>query len=172
MEKAKNTLENLQEVSLTDEEHLLRVLIDNIPDYIYIKDIRSKFVLANQKIAQVNNLSSPDEILGKSDHDFYPAELADKYFRDEQEIMTTGIPMINQEETSIDDKGNDIFFSTTKIPLKDKQGKVIGLVGIGRDITHLIRAEAILVERTEELENANKILKETQETIQQHRMVR
>ena len=167
MEKAKKTLENLQEVSLNDEGNLLRVLIDHVPDFIYIKDTRSRFVLANQKIAQVNHLKSPDEIIGKSDHDFYPAEMADKYFRDEQEILATGIPMINQEEKSLDEKGNDIFLSTTKIPLKDKQGNVVGLVGIGRDITHLIRAEALLVERSEQLENVNMLLEEKQEEILQ-----
>ena len=167
MEKAKKTSENLQSVSLNDEGNLLRVLIDNMPDFIYIKDTRSKFVLANQKMAQVHHLESPDEILGKSDHDFYPAEMADKFYRDEQEIMTTGIPMINQEEKSLDEKGNEIFLSSTKIPLKDANGKVTGLVGIGRDITHLIRAETLLVERSEELENVNTLLEEKQEEILQ-----
>jgi PAS domain S-box-containing protein len=166
MQKAKETLKNLQEVSLFNEEHLLRVLIDNIPDYIYIKDTRSKFVLANQKIIQVYHLKSPEDIIGKSDHDYLPRELADKYFRDEQEIMSSGKPMINQEETAVDEKGDEIYLSTTKIPLKDKNGSVIGLVGVGRNITHLIRAETVLVERSEELENVNKLLEERQDEIQ------
>ena len=101
MQKARETLENLQQVSLEDEGHLLRVLIDNIPDYIYIKDTRSKFVLANQKLARDHHLGSPKDILGKSDHDFYPKELADKYYRDEQEIIKTGRAMINQEDSSL-----------------------------------------------------------------------
>jgi len=165
VQKARETLQNLQEVSLEDEGHLLRVLIDNIPDFIYIKDTRSKFVLANQKVRQVLHLDSPNDILGKSDHDYYPKELADKFYRDEQEIMKSGKPMINHEESGLDERGNDIFVSTTKIPLKNKDGKIIGIVGIGRDITHLIRAETRLVERTEELENVNKLLKDKQEEV-------
>jgi PAS domain S-box-containing protein len=165
VQKARETLRTLEELSLEDEGHLLRVLIDHIPDHIYIKDRRSRFILANQKLAQVHHLKSPEEILGKSDHDYYPEKLADKYFRDEQEIMKSGKPMINQEELSMDERGNDIFLASTKIPLKNKDGDIIGIVGIGRDITHHIRAETRLVERSENLENVNKLLEEKQEEI-------
>jgi len=167
MQKVRETLENLQQVSLLDEEHLLRVLIDHMPDFIYVKDTRSKFIVANKKFAQVHHLKSPQDMIGKSDHDLYPGELADKFYRDEQEIMASGRPMINFEEKSIDEKGDEIYQSSTKIPLQDKNGKVIGLAGIGRDITHLIRAEEKLVERSEELEHVNKLLEEKKEEVQQ-----
>ena len=79
MQKDREILQNLQKLSLEDEGHLLRVLIDHIPDFIYIKDTRSRFVIANQKIASVHKLDSPDDLIGKSDHDYYPREMADKY---------------------------------------------------------------------------------------------
>lgn len=167
MKKPKETPGNQSPVSLSDEGHLLRILIDNIPDFIYVKDLKSRFVIANRKLAQVHHLKSTDEIIGKTDHDLYPAELADKYYSDEQEIQQTGKSMINRKEVTIDEEGIEIHLSTTKVPLKGKDGTVIGLVGIGRDITHLIRAEEILLERSRELESVNTLLEEKQEEIQQ-----
>jgi PAS domain S-box-containing protein len=93
---------------LFDEKHLLYTLIDNMPDFIYLKDTDSKFVVANQKLIDVHNLKSRDQLIGKSDHDFYPKELADKYKSNEQTIIHTGKPLINHEERSLDEKGNTI----------------------------------------------------------------
>ena len=126
---------------LFDEKHLLYTLIDNMPDFIYIKDTDSKFIVANQKLIDVHNLKSRDQLIGKSDHDFYPKELADKYKSNEQTIIHTGKPLINHEERSLDEKGNTIYLSTTKIPLHDADGTIIGIVGIGRDITDKRKTE-------------------------------
>jgi PAS domain S-box-containing protein len=152
---------------LFDEKHLLYTLIDNMPDFIYIKDTDSNFIVANQKIMNVHGLKSRDQLIGKSDHDFYPKELADKYHRNEQAIIRTGKPLINHEERSLDEKGNDIYLSTTKIPLHDADGKIIGIVGIGRDITDKIKAEEKLLDHSEQLQQINAILEEKQEEIQQ-----
>jgi len=137
------------------DENLLRTLIDNMPDFIYIKDVKSRFVVANKKIAQVHGISSPMRMAGKTDFDFYPRELANKYFWNEQDIMSTGKPLINIEEQSLDENGEIIYLSTTKIPLRDSTGKSIGLVGIGRDITSRKKAEEQLAEHAKQLQKLN-----------------
>ncbi len=152
---------------LFDEKHLLHTLIDNMPDFIYIKDTDSKFIVANQKLIDVHHLKSRDQLIGKSDHDFYPKELADKYFRNEQTIIRTGKPLINHEERSLDEKGGEIYLSTTKIPLHDGDGKIIGIVGIGRDITDRRKADEKLLDHADQLQHINALLEEKQEEIQQ-----
>jgi PAS domain S-box-containing protein len=152
---------------LFDEEHLLYTLIDNMPDFIYIKDTDSNFIVANQKIMDVHGLKSRDQLIGKSDHDFYPKELADKYRWHEQTIIRTGKPLINHEERSLDEEGNEIYLSTTKIPLHGADEKIIGIVGIGRDITDKRKSEEKLLDHADELQHINALLEEKQEEIQQ-----
>ncbi len=152
---------------LFDEKHLLYTLIDSMPDFIYIKDTDSKFIVANQKIMDVHGLKSREQLIGKSDHDFYPREMADKYRSNEKAIIRTGAPLINHEEKSLDEKGNEIYLSTTKIPLLDAEGKISGIVGIGRDITDKIKAEDILLDHSDQLQQINALLEEKQEEVQQ-----
>ncbi len=152
---------------LFDEKQLLYTLIDNMPDFIYIKDTESKFIVANQKLLDVHDLKYRDKLIGKSDHDFYPKELADKYYWNEQDIISTGKPLINHEEKSIDEKGEEIYLSTTKIPLHDENGTIIGIVGIGRDITEKKKAEGKLIDHADQLQQVNALLEEKQEEIQQ-----
>jgi len=137
------------------DENLLRTLIDNMPDFIYIKDVKSRFVVANKKLAQVHGIRSPMHMAGKTDFDFYPKELANKYYWNEQEIMALGKPLINIEEQGLDENGDIIYISTTKIPLRDSTGKSIGLVGIGRDITARKKAEEQLAEHAKQLQKLN-----------------
>ncbi len=152
---------------LFDEKHLLYTLIDNMPDFIYLKDTDSKFIVANQRLIDVHNLKSRDQLIGKSDHDFYPKELADKYKSNEQTIIHTGKPLINHEERSLDEKGNMIYLSTTKIPLHDADGTIIGIVGIGRDITDKRKTEEKLLDHADQLQQINALLEEKQEEVQQ-----
>jgi two-component system, sensor histidine kinase and response regulator len=149
------TDETPQSENFFSDENLLRTLIDNMPDFIYIKDIKSRFVVANKKLAQVHGIRSPLEMAGKTDFDFYPKELANKYYWNEQEIIASGKPLINIEEQSLDETGETIYLSTTKIPLKDSTGKIIGLVGIGRDITLKKKEEELLAEHTKQLQKLN-----------------
>ncbi len=162
---AEQTVKNKKQ--LFDEKHLLYTLIDSMPDFIYIKDTDSKFIVANQKIMDVHGLKSREQLIGKSDHDFYPREMADKYRSNEKTIIRTGAPLINHEEKSLDEKGNEIYLSTTKIPLLDAEGKISGIVGIGRDITDKIKAEDILLDHSDQLQQINVLLEEKQEEIQQ-----
>jgi two-component system sensor histidine kinase/response regulator len=155
------------ETELFDEGKLLHTLIDNMPDHIYIKDRSSKFILANQKIASTHGLKSGSEMIGKSDHNYYPKELADKYYGNEQEIINSGKPLIGIEEKALNEKGEEIYLSTTKIPFRDKNGNIIGIVGIGRDITVRKQAETKLFEHAQELQHVNTLLEEKQEEIRQ-----
>ena len=82
--------------------------------------------------------------MGKTDLQLFPRELAEQYFADEREVMRTGRPLLNREERVIDGQGGERWMLTSKVPLRDSQGQVIGLVGISRDITERKRAEATL----------------------------
>ena len=129
------------EEALRFERLLLRTLIDNIPDSIYSKDMLCRKTLAN--LAEVRNLRvhSEAEILGKNDFELYPKELAEGFFADDQVVLRTGQPVLNREECIYDEKGEKRWLLTSKLPLRDKEGRTIGLVGIGRDITERQRAE-------------------------------
>ncbi len=135
---ADDRLENLANALSTDSSvgfNLFRALIDNISDFIYVKDSECRYVNCNQVTPPMNGFSSPLELMGKTDYDLYPMELANRYYADEQKILKTGKPIVNQEEPYIDAKGNIKWVSVSKIPIPDKEGNYIGIVGINRDIT-------------------------------------
>jgi len=132
------------EEALRAQHDLLRALIDNMPDLIYVKDDESRFVLANRALAQLMGAKNPEDLLGKTDFDYFPKELATAYYSDEQAILQTGLPLLNQEERSVDAEGNAKWLSTSKVPLRDRQGETIGIIGIGRDITVGKQAEETL----------------------------
>ena len=147
--------------------NLLNTLMFNMPDFIYIKDTESRFLLASQKLAKVLKQESAEEVLGKTDHDFYPRKLADDFKKTEIEIIASGKPVYNLEEDGIDEHGNKIKVSTSKIPIRNKEGKIVGIVGIGRDITQLKEKERELKKKSSNLSEANALLEERQEEILQ-----
>lgn len=147
--------------ALAEERRLLRALIDNMPDLIYVKDMESRFVIGNLAVARLMGAETPDELIGKTDFDFYPQELAAKYYADEQEIIRSGQPLINREEPLADQvSGRKGWLSTTKAPLRDDQGKIIGLVGIGRDITDRKRAEEEIRRQSDLLMAVNMVFRQ------------
>lgn len=121
-----------------DDGSMLRTLIDNLPDLIYVKDVDGRFLLANLAVARLMGAASPAELLGKNDFDFHPKELASHYHEDEQVVIRSGKPLLAREEECRDPAGNLMHLQTTKVPLRDAAGKVTGLVGIGRDITQRV----------------------------------
>jgi PAS domain S-box-containing protein len=123
------------EQRVAQERNLLRTLIDNLPDVIYYKDTASRMLIANTAQARLLGAESPDELIGKTDFDYFKKELAEKYFADERLLLQTGEPLINIEEVTVDTTGNEHWLMTTKLPLRNQDGEVMGLVGIGRDIT-------------------------------------
>jgi PAS domain S-box-containing protein len=135
-----------QHLILDDERIMLRALIDNVPDFMYVKDTQGRFVIANVHSARVMGANSPEELLGKTDFDFYPRELAVAFDADEQAVIGSGEPLFNREEKSVDGEGNTIYILTTKVPLRDTNGRVTGVAGIGRDISDRRKMENTLRE--------------------------
>ena len=130
---------------LDDERKMMRALIDNIPDHMYVKDIEGRFILVNSEVAKRFGLSDPQSVIGKTDFDFYPFELAAAFREDELRVMSGGKALIQKEEMGMDPEGNTIPMLTTKVPLRDRTGRVNGIAGVGRDITWLKNSEAALV---------------------------
>jgi PAS domain S-box-containing protein len=144
------------EETLSAERTILRALIDNVPDYMYVKDTDCRFLLANMSVARQMGAKGPEELLGKTDFDFYPRDLATVFFEDEQKVVRTAHAEINREESGMDPQGNLSHVLTTQVPLRGKNGEVIGLVGIGRDITHLKKIQAEMQRAREAAEAASR----------------
>lgn len=149
------------------EKELFEQLLNNLPDRIYFKDRESRFIIANKFVSEIMGAKSPEELLGKSDFDFYDKETAQPYYEDEQAIMKKGKAMIAKEEKGLNALGEEIMVSTTKIPLKDKHNHVVGIIGIGRDISAQKDAEDKLKVQTINLQETNALLEERQEEVQQ-----
>ena len=132
------------EDALEQERNLLRTLIDNLPDYIYVKDAQGRFIAANLATVRIMGASTPNDLLGRTDRDYYPPQLAAEYRADEEDVLRSGQPLINKDEPHVDPSGHRRAVLSTKIPLKDSQGNVVGLVGISRDITERKLAEEAL----------------------------
>jgi len=138
---------------LLRERDLLKMLADNIPDSIYFKDLQSRFIRCNQKTADIFKLESPDQAIGKSDHDFFPESEADEYRADERHIIETGQPIINKEEYEQWQDGQYHWVLSTKMPLRDADQNIVGTFGLSRDITQQKLAEKNLKDKIDELQN-------------------
>jgi PAS domain S-box-containing protein len=131
--------------ALAQERHLLRTLMDHLPDHIFVKDCESRFVTANAATLRTLGVSRLEDVVGKSDFAFLPRDRAEAYRSDEQSVVHQGEPLINREELLIDHAGNRRWLLTTKVPLHGGQGRpedpIIGLVGMSHDITDRKRME-------------------------------
>jgi diguanylate cyclase (GGDEF)-like protein/PAS domain S-box-containing protein len=125
----------------------LETLMDNVPDYIYFKDRQSRFTRINRYAAERFGVASPALAVGCTDFDFFTEEHAAQAMRDEQEIIRTGQPLVNVEEKETRPNGDIRWVSTTKLPLRDRQGNIVGTFGISRDITERKQAEEQLQRR-------------------------
>jgi PAS domain S-box-containing protein len=121
--------------ALAKERNILKAFLEMTPDLFYCKDLASKYILANPALAALTGQSDPDQLMGKTDFEFFPRELALRYFTDEQAMLQISKAIEGQEEPSIDSQGKRHTLLTTKRPLKNHRGEVMGLIGIGRDIT-------------------------------------
>jgi diguanylate cyclase (GGDEF)-like protein/PAS domain S-box-containing protein len=119
---------------------LFRAMIDTVPDYLFVKDRDSRFVVANRAVA-ADLGAAPEDIIGKTDFDLHPQERARKFYADEQHVIATGQPLIDIDEYIIDNDGHQKFLLTTKVPLRNSSSEVVGIVGISRDVTARKRAE-------------------------------
>ena len=118
-------------------------LIDQFPDFIYVKDRRSRFVLANASTARANGVSAPSDLFGKTDLDFFDAEAAEELFAAEQAVMSSGEPISDMEHQLVMRGGSLRWFQSTKSALRDANGRIVGLVGISRDITERKRQDEL-----------------------------
>lgn len=139
----------------------LRTLIDNIPDFIYFKDTKSRYVNGNNKFYEGFSSPEMEPLVGKWDFDFFDKEHAQRFYDDEQEMFRTGTP-VSKEEKGVNIHGKPFFLQTTKTPIYDPAtGKPLGMVGISRDITDIKRAREELVAQAEDLRAQKDELSET-----------
>jgi PAS domain S-box-containing protein len=131
------------EIKLAREHELLQTLMDNIPDSIYFKDEKNRFVMVNKAKAAHSNVK-PEEMIGKTDFDFLPEEEARKAFEDDEELLKARKFVINKVERLTGVDGSERWVSVTKVPRFDEEGNIIGTVGISHDITEWKKLEEML----------------------------
>ena len=142
--------------SLDLEQRLLTSLMDSIPDAIYFKDRQSRFLRISRAMADKFGLRGPEAAIGKTDADIFSSEHAQQALRDEQRIMRTGVPLVAKIEKETWADREDTWVSSTKMPLRDKHGEVLGTFGISRDVTEQKRAEDQLQLAKEVAEEASR----------------
>ena len=131
---------------LEHEQFLLRTLLDNVPDSIYFKDLNGRFLRSSRAQAKRFGLSDPAAAIGKTDFDFFSKDHAEEAFADEQRIIQTGQPVVGVEENSPLADGAERWVSTSKLPLRDRDGHIVGTFGVSREITERKRAEKTLAQ--------------------------
>lgn len=140
------------QVLLSLEQYMMESLVNNMPDSIYFKDAESRFIRCNQRTADIFQLASPEDAIGKTDYDFFSRAEADEYRADEIRIIETGEPVVNKEEYELWPDGEYHWVLSTKLPLRDANQRIIGTFGLSRDISELKRAQQDLAAKVEELE--------------------
>jgi PAS domain S-box-containing protein len=140
------------EQKIKSERNLLRTLIDNIPDTIYYKDRDGRKLISNKVDYQLVGASTEEEVLGKTDLEIFPEPIAVIGYNHDIEILKTGIPLINYEEYFSTKNGTPLWLLTTKLAIRNDIGKIIGLLGIGRDISERKMVDEKLKDLNKELE--------------------
>ena len=151
------------------EEELLKAFLQHIPDGVYFKDRHSRFVRISRSLAARFGLTDPTQAINKTDFDMFREEHARQAFEDEQEIVRSGQPIVEKEERETWPDGRETWVLSTKLPLRDSDGNIIGTMGISRDITERKRVEQELQQyraqledlvglRTAELQRSNELL--------------
>jgi sigma-B regulation protein RsbU (phosphoserine phosphatase) len=163
------------EQELLEERHLMRLLIDNVPLNIYFKDSKSHFTLVNKSMATWNGFGDPNEVVGKTDHDLFREDHADQALKDEQQILETGNPIFGYVEKETQPGGDEAWVLTTKMPLEDRGGEIIGTFGVSSDVTELVRTQqslaetaAALQQRNDEIEEELGLAREVQQALLPH----
>jgi PAS domain S-box-containing protein len=143
--------------ALAREQYLTNALMDNIPDHIYFKDTESRFIRMTRSLAGWFGLGDPGQVVGKTDFDFFTEDHARPAYDDEQRIIETGEPILGVEERETWPDRPDTWVLTSKLPLRDEAGNIVGTFGISRDITRLKLAELALERRALQLQTAAEV---------------
>jgi len=128
------------EIKLAKEHELLQTLMDTIPDSIYFKDDKKRFIMVNKAKALHSNVK-PEDMIGKTDFDFLPEDQAKKAYEDDEEVLKTGKYIINKIEKLTGFDESERWVSVTKVPRFDAEGNIIGTMGISRDVTEWKKLE-------------------------------
>ncbi|MEQ8471616.1 MAG: methyl-accepting chemotaxis protein [Marinoscillum sp.] len=148
------------------EKSLLDSLLNTIPDFIYFKDKDSKFIRNSMAHVRRFGMEKPSELIGKSDFDFH-GDHARQAFDDEQRIISTGEPLVNVVQKADLKNGEAKYLSTTKMPLRNQEGEIIGTFGISRDITELKLAEIQTKEQAQELKQKEQLIKKNLDAVKE-----
>jgi sigma-B regulation protein RsbU (phosphoserine phosphatase) len=143
------------ERELAEERNLLRSVINNLLDSIYVKDARGVYRLDNLAHMRSIGAQRPEDVVGKTVFDFFPHDAAVRFQADDQSVIRTGKAIVNRQEPFMNPDGRKRWLSTTKVPLLNNEGQIIGIVGIGRDITERKHAEEQLALYNAELREKN-----------------
>ena len=148
---------------LSEERNLLRAIIDNLPDLIYLKDLHLRYVLSNASHLRFHGLSQESDIIGKNATAFYPPEISDALQAKEQAILNRKLPIRDIDEELFDSEGHRHVFATTEAPILDQIGNPRLLVGIRRDVTERWRTEELVKDQLHWTKVTNDILKSLSE---------
>lgn len=138
--------------NVIDESDLLRAIVDFLPDYLFVKDTSSRFLIANKALAVDLGKRSGQDLIGRSDLDFVTPDVANRIIADDQRILASGEALIDLEELLITRSGARKWLSTTKLPLRNRADEIIGILGLCRDITDRKRADLLRSEEGRILE--------------------
>ena len=139
--------------TLNRERNLLRTIIDNIPEPVYVKDLEGRKILLNQAEADLLGVGTVGEILGKTDADFYPYDVAEKTRKEDRQILSSQTPMIHEEVMVTTKSGSEIWLEGNKIPYFDSSGKIMGIIGISHNITNRKKAEREIQENADKYQS-------------------
>jgi len=153
------------EEAIQRERILLRTLIDNIPDTIYVKDIEGRKIIANRADVECIGCSSEEEVLGKTDLDLFNNDIGLRGYEDDMRMIKSGDSIINKEEYFLDASGKMRWLLTTKIPVRDERGRIIRLLGIGHDITVRKQSDEVLKKLNQDLSQQSKELSKQAEDL-------
>ncbi|MSU51382.1 MAG: PAS domain S-box protein, partial [Opitutus sp.] len=151
------------EDKLTEERNLLRTIIDHLPSRLYVKDTASRYVLNNQAHLAVLGVDSQAAAAGRTTTDFFPGERGRQALADDRQVLVGGAPVLNHEKSDFGPEGDVHWSLVTKVPLRDVQQKIVGLVGISHDITRRKKAEEELRRRSAEMETDLGMARQVQE---------
>jgi PAS domain S-box-containing protein len=159
--KVTGTIKDITEIKqiedkLFTEKDILQLVIDNIPDALYIKDIQGQFIRGNKPMADFLGIETPDEIIGKTSYDLFPLEIANELVELEQSVINKEKRIVTIQK-QIRVKENEVWMTHTLIGINDLEGNVTRIIGIARDITEYINAQQELLKAKEKAEMADRL---------------